>query len=115
MTSCVACWYPGTLDSGRRRPAYGGDAHSDRRDPGAMAYHPRPRYCARCTTRLALDNADRFCAACRAKARDDLVKPPTLPREFWLHDHLRRAVESWHFGRLIAAYRSHPYHGRILS
>src|SRR5579884_2362141 len=75
----------------------------------------RPRSCARCSTRLAWDNTDRLCAACRIKARDDLIKPPTLTRAFWLHDHLRDALDSWHFGRLIAAYRSHPHHGRVLT
>ena len=75
----------------------------------------RPRSCARCDTRLAWDNTDRLCAACRIKARDDLIKPPTLPRAFWLHDHLRDALDSWHFGHLIAAYRSHPHHGRVLT
>jgi transcriptional regulator with XRE-family HTH domain len=80
-----------------------------------MAYHPRPRYCARRLTRLALDNADRFCAACRSKASDELLQPPSPPRGFWLHAHLQDALESWHFGRLIAAYRSHPHHGRVLT
>ena len=75
----------------------------------------RPRSCARCGTRLARDNTDHLCAACRVKARDYLIKPPTLPRAFWLHDHLRDALDSWHFGHLIAAYRSHPHHGRVLT
>jgi transcriptional regulator with XRE-family HTH domain len=80
-----------------------------------MSYQSRPRHCARCATRLALDNADRFCAACRSKANDVLLHPPALLREFWLHDPMRDALDSWHFGKVFTAYRSHPYHGRILS
>lgn len=79
-----------------------------------MSYQVRARQCARCGARLASDNVGHFCASCRAKARDELVKAPTVPHEFWLHEHLRSALESWHFGRLIAAYRSHPHHGRVL-
>ena len=80
-----------------------------------MATPPQPRSCARCRSRLALDNADRLCAACRRKAADDLVRPPDVPRSFWFDDQMREALESWHFGRIFSAYRSHPYHGRVLS
>lgn len=74
-----------------------------------------PRSCARCRGRLALDNADRLCAACRRKAADDLVQPPQLPRSFWQDAAMRTALESWHMGRVFTAYRTHSYHGRVLS
>ena len=80
-----------------------------------MAARREPRSCARCQGSLALDNADRFCAACRKKAADDLVKPPSVPPSFWLKDHMRVALDSWHFGRVLSAYRTHPFHGRVLS
>lgn len=74
-----------------------------------------PRTCSRCRGQLALDNADRLCAACRRTAADDLVQPPQLPRSFWLDPAMRAALDSWHFGRIFSAYRVHPFHGRVLS
>jgi transcriptional regulator with XRE-family HTH domain len=121
MAHCTRRRYNGTLETERGmkrrlKPPTRTDRQDGSGNPLAMAHtQHRPRSCARCGTRLAWDNTGRLCAACRTKARDDLVKPPTLPRAFWLHDHLRDALESWHFGRLIAAYRSHPHHGRILT
>jgi len=92
-------------DTLERRASARSELHDGRE--GVKVYQPRSRCCARCSTCLALDNSDRLCAACRSKASDELVKPPTLPRAFWVHDHLREALDSWHFGRLIATYRSH--------
>lgn len=80
-----------------------------------VGYQPRPRVCARCDARLALDNADRFCSACRSKANDALVNPPEFPRSFWIDSHMERALDSWHMGKVLAAYRTHPQHGRTLS
>jgi len=73
------------------------------------------RRCGRCNTILAKDNTARLCAACRAKANDDLVRPPSLPRSFWTDDHMAAALDSWHMGRVLMAYRTHPQHGRTLS
>lgn len=72
-----------------------------------------PRYC-RCGTRLARDNAGHLCAACQAKARDLVMQPPDVPAEFWVTDHMHDALTTWNMGRVIAAYRSHPYHGRTV-
>lgn len=72
------------------------------------------RGCARCNTRLALDNADRFCSACRSKANDALVKPPVFPRSFWVDAHMTAALDSWHMGKVLSAYRTHPQHRRTL-
>ncbi|MEY9861532.1 transcriptional regulator with XRE-family HTH domain/tetratricopeptide (TPR) repeat protein [Catenulispora sp. GAS73] len=80
-----------------------------------MPTPPKSRDCARCRSRLATDNADQLCAACRRKAADDLVKPPQVPRSFWHDDQMREALDSWHFGRIFSAYRLHPFHGRALS
>jgi hypothetical protein len=71
------------------------------------------RYC-RCGTRLARDNAGTQCAACQAKARDLVMQPPTVPATFWTTEAMREALASWHMGSVIAAYRSHPFHGRPL-
>jgi transcriptional regulator with XRE-family HTH domain len=72
------------------------------------------RYC-RCGTLLARDNARPHCASCQAKARDLFMGPPDMPPAFWGADQMRDALMSWHMGRVIAAYRNHPYHGRPLA
>src|SRR5450755_166248 len=74
-----------------------------------------PRYCTRCGGRLARDNRDARCAARNHAAPDTLLRPPTVPREFWDTDQMRDALATWHIGRVFFAYRMHPYHGRPLS
>lgn len=76
--------------------------------------HP-VRYCDRCGTRLARDNRGRRCAGCSHGARDALLKPPNVPREFWDTRQMRDALATWHMGRVIFAYRTHPWHPRPLS
>ncbi len=80
-----------------------------------MVITQQPRYCNRCGGRLARDNTDKRCGACRHVARDALLKPPAVPREFWDIDQMRDALATWHMGRVIYAYRMHPHHGRPLS
>jgi hypothetical protein len=43
------------------------------------------------------------------------MRPPTVPREFWNTDQMRDALATWHMGRVIFAYRTHPWHPRSLS
>lgn len=76
---------------------------------------PTRRRCDRCKTILAKDNTDRLCASCRARANDELVRPPALPRSFWVSEHMATALDSWHMGKVLSAYRTHPHHGRTLS
>ena len=71
------------------------------------------RYCP-CGTRLARDNPNSRCASCQAKTRDLVARPPDVPAEFWTTDHMRDALATWHMGRVIAAYRKHPFHGPVL-
>jgi transcriptional regulator with XRE-family HTH domain len=73
------------------------------------------RYCNRCGSRLARDNSGARCAACLRADGDGLLKPPTVPASFWDSDQLRDALATWHIGRVIYAYRTHPHHGRTLS
>jgi hypothetical protein len=68
--------------------------------------------CPRCGGRLARDNASGRCAGCQAAERDRLVAPPTVSASFWTHEPIRRALAERHLGRVIRAYRCHPYHGR---
>lgn len=72
-----------------------------------------PRYCV-CGTRLARDNGGDCCGACLAKDRDPASRAPAVPAEFWADRRMQEALASWHMGRLVAAYRAHPYHGRAL-
>jgi len=76
--------------------------------------HP-VRYCDRCGTRLARDNRSSRCAGCSHGARGALLKPPGVPREFWNTDQMRDALATWHMGRVVFAYRTHPWHPRPLS
>lgn len=36
-----------------------------------------------------------------------------VPASFWDHEPVRRALAERHLGRVIRAYRCHPYHGRV--
>ncbi|WP_146752913.1 helix-turn-helix domain-containing protein [Micromonospora saelicesensis] len=38
--------------------------------------------------------------------------PPEVPASFWSHPPLQAALVERHLGRVIRAYRHHPYHGR---
>lgn len=73
-----------------------------------------PRHCACCGTRLARDNDSRVCSGCRPNVRNALVQPPAVSPEFWSAKHMREALQSWHMGRVIRAYRRHPFHGQTL-
>ncbi|MER6755213.1 hypothetical protein ABT235_13665 [Micromonospora echinofusca] len=68
--------------------------------------------CPRCGGRLARDNDSGRCAPCQAAERDRLSTPPVVPAGFWEHGPVRRALAERHLGRVIRAYRCHPYHGR---
>jgi transcriptional regulator with XRE-family HTH domain len=77
-----------------------------------MATIHQARYCTRCCSRLARDNTGGLCGACSRAARDALDTPPPLPAEFWHTDQMREALDTWHMGRVIFAYRTHPYHSK---
>ncbi len=68
--------------------------------------------CRRCGTHLARDNTAGYCAACQAVSRDRFAAPLDVPAEFWDHQGIREALAARHMGRLIRAYRYHPFHGR---
>jgi transcriptional regulator with XRE-family HTH domain len=61
---------------------------------------------------LARDNSDTLCSSC---GRSSALKPPVVPRDFWNTAEMRRALSTWHMGRVIYAYRTHPWHPRELS
>ena len=63
------------------------------------------RACRRCGARLAHDNSDALCAACRCAAEG----PGELPREFWRDEKMVVALLSRKIGAVIRAFRLHPY------
>ena len=60
------------------------------------------------------DNTERHCAACRQTQRVNPMGPPSLPSVFWHTDQMRDALDTWHMGKVLYAYRTHPHHGRPL-
>ena len=66
----------------------------------------------RCGTLLAQDNAGTTCAACQAKRPPSRNRAPKVPAYFWHTDAMAAALASGDLGRIILAYRSHPFHGR---
>ncbi|MET7394257.1 hypothetical protein ABZS66_12260 [Dactylosporangium sp. NPDC005572] len=69
------------------------------------------RYCS-CRTALAADNQTGRCSACAVSARKLACGPPLVPATFWQADRIRDALAARDMGALIAAYRTHPYHGQ---
>lgn len=78
--------------------------------PGVTA----DRYCRSCGARLASDNRAALCASCASTA-GLLTAPPDVPESFWSVDLVRDALASWHIGRVLSAYRNHPFHGTPIS
>ncbi|WP_238435510.1 MULTISPECIES: hypothetical protein [unclassified Frankia] len=75
----------------------------------------RPRrHCSRCGHRLAADNRAATCSACQSPATSDRGHPPDVPNDFWQAAEIREALATWHMGRVIYAYRYHPWHGQAL-
>jgi hypothetical protein len=70
------------------------------------------RYC-RCGTALASDNTSHLCSVCRAT--HGRTAAPEVPVEFWRTDVMTAALESGDLGRVLHAYRSHPFHRQRLS
>ena len=60
----------------------------------------------------ARDNDSGRCAPCQA-ATDRLSAPPAVPVSFWDHEPLGQALADRRLGRVMRAYRFHPYHGRL--
>ncbi|MEU8329852.1 helix-turn-helix transcriptional regulator [Micromonospora sp. NPDC048839] len=71
----------------------------------------KARYC-RCGARLARDNKAGRCSPCSAYDRHHSGTAPEVPADFWDEVVLAQALQSRHMGRVIRAWRTHPYHGR---
>lgn len=79
--------------------------------PRAIA--PR-HYCRSCGARLARDNRTSVCALCDTQM-NHAQGPPALPGAFWDTDLMRDALATGHIGKVLASYRTHPFHGEPLS
>jgi transcriptional regulator with XRE-family HTH domain/tetratricopeptide (TPR) repeat protein len=71
------------------------------------------RYCS-CGTRLAHDNRGLLCSPCERRSGAGTTAQ-VLPPAFWLADNIRDAISQRHMGKLIKAYRNHPFHGEPIS
>jgi hypothetical protein len=63
--------------------------------------------CAGCGARLARDNDGELCSSCLRRL---VAEPPRMPRGFWDDAVMRDALASWHIGRVVRAFRTHPWH-----
>ncbi len=73
------------------------------------------RHC-QCGTRLANDNRTGHCGPCQRKLPATTSGPHAVPPSFWhTSSALLDALDAWHMGRVIAAYRTHPDHRPPLS
>jgi transcriptional regulator with XRE-family HTH domain len=65
--------------------------------------------------RLARDNSTHLCAACVGLSRHRYIHPPQVPAEFWQEPGMAAALDSWHMGKVIRAFRLHPWHPRLIA
>ncbi len=66
------------------------------------------RNCTACGNRLSRYNTGKTCSGCARTA--PATGAPVMPAQFWASDHMRDALASWHMGRVIYAWRTHPMH-----
>lgn len=70
------------------------------------------RFC-NCGTRLRRNNSGRLCETCQ-RSHQSTNSAPIVPAEFWDNPAMREALATWHIGKVVTAYRHHPFHGKIL-
>jgi hypothetical protein len=104
------------IPSGRPRPTCAKPRDLDEpTETISMRNLPPVRYCRSCGGRLARDNTGDQCAPCRTRSGRTALHPPEVTAGFSHTDQMRDALASWHMGRVIRAYRLHPFHDRPLS
>ncbi len=74
-----------------------------------MTHSNEQRRCCECGVPLSHYNSGMFCGACTTTPTDE---PIDMPAQFWWSEHMLAALASWHMGRVIFAYRTHPIHGQ---
>jgi hypothetical protein len=68
--------------------------------------------CVRCGSLLARDNRANTCGPCQRRSNGTV--PPVPPEGFWKHPSIGLAAAQGHFGLLVWAIRTHPWHGRTV-
>jgi transcriptional regulator with XRE-family HTH domain len=66
------------------------------------------RCCVNCGGLLSRYNPGGWCGACTPITAD---APLEMPAQFWWSERMLAALSTWHMGRVIYAYRTHPIHG----
>jgi hypothetical protein len=72
-----------------------------------------PRHC-HCGTRLAADQRGPLCSPCQRRSAGNETAAPSVPAGFWLAEPMAAALAARHIGKIIHAYRLHPWHGRVI-
>ena len=75
------------------------------------AFPGNRRYCRSCGSGLAADSTAIKCSPCQRREGDTALAPPEVPADFWNADIIADALAAWHMGKVICAYRHHPWHG----
>lgn len=64
----------------------------------------------RCGTLLARDRPGDVCGVCETTHLDRSATPPQVPADFWTHPPMAEVLAERHMGRVLRAYRCHPWH-----
>lgn len=80
-----------------------------------MKAQPTGRVCPQCDMPIARDNKGPLCTACQKKSSNALFGAPEVPHWFWDTTQMREALRTRHMGKVVQAFRRHPYHGRTIS
>lgn len=75
---------------------------------------PSRRQC-RCGTHLSRDTTGDLCGPCARRLTTADPVPPEVPADFWDTPTMRAALATHHMGKVITAYRTHPFHGSPVS
>jgi transcriptional regulator with XRE-family HTH domain len=67
-----------------------------------------------CGTRLSRSNKGSLCSACTKKAQAAVLERPMVPAEFWQTSQMQDALATRRMGVVIRAFRTHPFHPRVI-
>lgn len=72
------------------------------------------RVCVDCGAFLSRSNSGERCHSCQRHLYRGGVVPPAVPEEFWRTEDMRAALAARHMGRVLRAFRRHPFHDRVI-
>ena len=75
---------------------------------------PSRRQC-RCGTHLSRDTTGDLCGPCTRRLTAADPVPPEVPADFWDTPDMCAALATRHMGKVLTAYRTHPFHGSPVS